>query len=179
MTFEEELCHNALAEAGWEVHPNGWPDFLCEKDGVLQFIEVKRRLEPIRFNQWQLFQTLERGGIRVMIAPNGDYEALVHWTEWKVTHARVGRLATSGHTLTKATERQYRVKLRKLEKSLMAMLEAGVDGEAVSQTRIQVENLREQLGIPKVDPGTNVNFWTEEQITKRAKEALEKHGGTP
>jgi len=61
-TPNEQLFVNKMKADGWEVHQNGFPDFLCVKDGKIIIVEVKatrrERLSQQQFTMMRLLQSL-------------------------------------------------------------------------------------------------------------------------
>lgn len=58
-TATERAFAQKMESEGWEVYRNGFPDFLCVKDGKVIFVEVKRsKSEQPRANQYQILQLL-------------------------------------------------------------------------------------------------------------------------
>ncbi len=110
---------------GWTVLNKGWPDRLVvDKEGIVFFVEVKRKDEPLRPHQYRLMSLLESVGVKVFIAPDGDAEHLVPLDEWLVTASMRGRPSQIG-TISRSTARSYMYKA----KQLLAQAELG-DGTA-------------------------------------------------
>ena len=59
----EEDVHLGLVLDGWEVHRNGWPDFLCVLDGQVMVIEVKSGMGKLSKEQCKVMNVLAFSGI--------------------------------------------------------------------------------------------------------------------
>lgn len=61
MPTKTEKCFvNEMTDAGWEVWHNGFPDFVCQKNGSTILVEIKAtKKEPLRRHQHNTLTILE------------------------------------------------------------------------------------------------------------------------
>lgn len=63
---------------------SGWPDFLVEHDGRVYAIEVKAPSDDLSDRQREMFEALERVGIKTYVwAVSQGRELVVPWRRWQ------------------------------------------------------------------------------------------------
>ena len=63
----EQLVYDLLTQQGWRVIRNGWPDFLCVRDGMVKAVEVKGAFTTIPKHQRENRAALQMAGLTVEI----------------------------------------------------------------------------------------------------------------
>lgn len=76
--FEAEFRRRGLLR-GWRVHRPSWPDFLCEDECGLFFVEVKAKGDGLRANQHRTAHLLTRLGFRVYVWSEHRPDRLLLW----------------------------------------------------------------------------------------------------
>lgn len=76
----EERVQRFLREQGFEVLPNGWPDFLCIRKSLdgqtsLLFVEAKSENDRIRKNQERVLNALAEAGLKVYLVRESDHHS--------------------------------------------------------------------------------------------------------
>lgn len=65
LSLAEYYVHQELCGTGARVYRNGWPDFLVEQNGAIEFVEVKTPTDIMRPEQIAMHEALRRHGLRV------------------------------------------------------------------------------------------------------------------
>jgi hypothetical protein len=94
------FAHGSNAEAafkrraeskGWTVLRAGWPDYLITDGGKPRFVEVKSETDTLSEGQVELFEGLEKAGIRVVIWWEAMPDKLLPWRRFSKLSAPARR----------------------------------------------------------------------------------------
>ena len=80
----EEHLQLVAKQEGFEVLQNGWPDFLLVRGEEILFVEVKPKGQDLLASQLKIHRALEKGGLKVRIAINGELATLMTLDEHQV-----------------------------------------------------------------------------------------------
>lgn len=72
MTAADDAMATEWREKGWDVIRDGFPDMLCERDGEIIAVEIKRSGDYLRPNQEACAAFLQKAGIPYFVL--GDYK---------------------------------------------------------------------------------------------------------
>jgi hypothetical protein len=75
MNINESQVSSQLEKQGWHVIRNGWPDFLCVRNGVVKAVEVKGNISR-RKNQRENHAALQMAGLTVEVIEAVPFEQL-------------------------------------------------------------------------------------------------------
>jgi hypothetical protein len=89
----ENIVRSKLEGDGWAVYHSGFPDFLCVKNGLLKFVEVKRSVDAIRPHQKAVISALESCSVLVeVVYEDGGLVKLVMQTTIEIDDRTRDRL---------------------------------------------------------------------------------------
>jgi hypothetical protein len=71
-------------QEGFELLRNGWPDFLLVRGEEVVFVEVKPKGQQLSDAQLKVLTVLDRLGLKVRIAVNGELTNLMTLTDFQV-----------------------------------------------------------------------------------------------